>query len=465
VLLRQRFRQWRQGRPFWGALLTILAGIELFVAGRADIAVGGVVLQLGFSGLQTTIIPVVIVLAGVLVMAQPVHHLFYGVIALVLSVYAVVAVNLGGILAGTVLGVVGSIVVVSWMGARPVEPVPPAVPAAPAPEKGGLSLLFDDGPRREPYEHRWSAVALAVTLAAGGLTGTAPGEAPCLLGFILCDAGPTTSPSASPSPESSPPAEAAPSPAPSPSDVPTPVPSDTPTPSDPPVPSDPPTPSGAPTPEPSEVPTSGPSDSPTSGTSPEDAASPPDAATSSGDKADDAGATAPPEAGVSAEAPHDPPPAEDGVPVVPGGNEDVDVYAVPAELKAADLEISGIRGVTLVSVPVGNGTDERRNALKIVADHVLVSGFQLRTYAGAADLAAGTETTAESVAMDGAATMYITSLTASGPDGRLLEIDADAPPPTLTSLVLAALNPTVGLLGATSEKQVWSGFQERVWSR
>ena len=153
------------------------------------------------------------------------------------------------------------------------------------------------------------------------------------------------------------------------------------------------------------------------------------------------------------------------MPLVHAGAEDVEVYAVPAELKAADLEIAGLRSVSLVTVPVGNGTGERRNALRIVADHVKVTGFRLRTYAGAGNASAGTETTADHVVMDGAATMYITSLTATGPDGETFRFDADAPPPTLTSLVLAALNPTVGLLGATSDTQVWSGFREHVWTR
>ncbi|QAY69929.1 DUF6114 domain-containing protein [Xylanimonas protaetiae] len=212
----ERFRRWRRGRPFWGASLTILAGLELFLSARLDIAVGGMVLQLGVPGLQTTIIPVVMVLAGALAMVQPVHHVFYGVITLALSVYSLVAVNLGGLGVGAVAGIVGSIVVVSWLERADAE-APPAPAAAPPPEDGDPFLLFDDGPQPDPSLRRSTAAALSVVLVAGGLAGGVPGEGPCLLGFILCDV-PTT---ASPSPSASPSGSAAPesTPTPSPSDV------------------------------------------------------------------------------------------------------------------------------------------------------------------------------------------------------------------------------------------------------
>ncbi|WP_425955106.1 DUF6114 domain-containing protein [Xylanimonas sp. McL0601] len=441
MLPRLRFRQWRQGRPFWGALLTILAGLELFVSGRFDIAMGGVVLQLGFSGLQTTIIPVVIVLAGVLVMLQPVHHVFYGVIALVLSLYSLVAVNGGGIGVGMLLGVIGSIVVVSWMGraVAAAPPVPSAPPALPEPAEDPF-LLFDDGPQPDPHTRRSVAAALSVALVAGGLAGAVPAEGPCILGVILCDLPSSTpSPSASADPSAGPSAD--------PSAVPA------------------PDSSASPSVDPSTAPSPSPADPGLGGAV---------GAVVDGVLGDDAGAQAPAEpaptgneppsgSGLTAEVPQDVPlPEDEGLPLVLGGNEDVDVYSVPAELKAADLEISGIKAVALVSVPVDGISGKRRNAIKLVADHVKVSGFRLKTYADGG--AAGTNTIADFVTMDGDATMYITSLTASGPDGESLRLDADNPPATLTALVLAALNPTVGLLGATSDEQVWSGFRESVWA-
>ncbi|MEJ1229792.1 MAG: DUF6114 domain-containing protein [Galbitalea sp.] len=50
-----RFRGWRRGRPFAGALLTVLAGIEMFFSGQLDL--GNIHVQVGIEGLQSTIIP------------------------------------------------------------------------------------------------------------------------------------------------------------------------------------------------------------------------------------------------------------------------------------------------------------------------------------------------------------------------------------------------------------------------
>lgn len=110
---RGRFRTWRRSRPFWGGLLTILAGLELFGSGQLDL--GHIHLQFGVQGMQATIIPLVLVLLGVLVWAMPVHRVFYGVIALVLSVYSLIGVNLGGFVIGMILGIVGAVVTVSWL--------------------------------------------------------------------------------------------------------------------------------------------------------------------------------------------------------------------------------------------------------------------------------------------------------------------------------------------------------------
>ncbi|HEY2557591.1 MAG TPA: DUF6114 domain-containing protein [Diaminobutyricibacter sp.] len=130
-----RFATWRRERPFVGGILTALAGIELFFSGQLDL--GKIHVQLGIEGLQATIVPVVLVLLGVLVIAMPAHRIFYGVIALAVSVYSLVGVNLGGFFVGMLLGVVGGILTVSWMprsadaDARDGEPVTASLADAP----------------------------------------------------------------------------------------------------------------------------------------------------------------------------------------------------------------------------------------------------------------------------------------------------------------------------------------------
>jgi uncharacterized membrane protein len=91
----------------------MIAGVEMFFSGQLDI--GKIHVQLGIEGFQATIIPVLLVLLGLLAMLMPTHRIFYGVISLVVSVYSLIGVNLGGFFLGMVLGAIGGVLVVSWM--------------------------------------------------------------------------------------------------------------------------------------------------------------------------------------------------------------------------------------------------------------------------------------------------------------------------------------------------------------
>jgi len=112
------FREWRRQRPFVGSLLLVLAGVEMFFSTQLDI--GNMHIQLGVEGFQATIIPVGFVVLGVLIAVMPQHRIFYGVIALALSIYSIIGVNLGGFLIGMLLSAVGGILAVSWAPAVPV---------------------------------------------------------------------------------------------------------------------------------------------------------------------------------------------------------------------------------------------------------------------------------------------------------------------------------------------------------
>lgn len=109
----QRFRTWAKRRPFVGGLLVAVAGVEMFFSGQLDI--GHLHVQLGIEGLQATIIPIALLLLGVLAITMPVHHVFYGVIALAVALYSLIGVNLGGFLIGMIMASVGGVLVVAWM--------------------------------------------------------------------------------------------------------------------------------------------------------------------------------------------------------------------------------------------------------------------------------------------------------------------------------------------------------------
>ncbi|WP_345188021.1 DUF6114 domain-containing protein [Microbacterium panaciterrae] len=120
------FRHWRRQRPFVGGLLVALGGIEMFFSGQLDI--GHLHVQLGIEGLQATIIPIVLLLLGILSITMPAHHVFYGILALVVAIYSLIGVNLGGFIVGMLLSGVGAVLVVAWMGARRPAPEVEAEP-------------------------------------------------------------------------------------------------------------------------------------------------------------------------------------------------------------------------------------------------------------------------------------------------------------------------------------------------
>ncbi|MFD6137740.1 DUF6114 domain-containing protein, partial [Isoptericola sp. NPDC060257] len=487
---RQRFAAWRRGRPFWGGTLAILSGVVLWFSGRLQI--DNFEIQLGIEGMQSTLLPVALVLLGVLVMTQPQFRVFYGVITLAISVYSLLGVNLGGFGVGMVLGVVGGILAVSWMP-RPAagdaeagpatdeapaassDPGATAVPADPREvQEVGLAeiLPFDEEPARGG---RHVAVAAAVVVLALGGTGATSVEAAAApasqvrsasdcwdpLGWLewACgsddDAEPTPSPSPSASEDSGGSGEAT---------------------------------------DDSGTGATGDGASAGTGAAGDEAADPSDADgdapkgadgkdadgkdADKGGKADEAApAEKQAQADVEKEFELELGPCARitfggeydinvSLPGDCGKREDANVFSVDGELETRDLQLplTGINGIDVVNVPVTNG-GPRRDALRISVDYVKVPGFWLKTYADNNGKVGGTVTDADYVSMEGDAQMYISSIHADLPDGddwaELGEkIAAGASP---VEMLLGLTDARIGLMGATSDKQVWSGFREQVW--
>lgn len=504
---RRDFRPWRKQRPFVGGVLVALAGLEMLLSGpiKLDQLGMNVVLQFGVEGSQATILPIALILLGILSIAQPVHRIFYGVIALAISVYSIAGVNLGGWVVGFLLGVVGGIVVVSWAppeappeaGAeadgtadpaetRAADDAPDAdeavegdAPAAePAPDTEAIPRVDSLSTALRALSQKSAAVAVAGAMAIGGMSmpaSTSDAETKQDDSFWCVVFGACDEDAADPSP------------------TPTPSSSD----------SDPGT----------SDPGDGGTDDPV-GDAVDDVTGgvtgPGDGDTGSGDPADgDAGTgegddnpeceeptqdgNVPPEAGDSA--PSDPcgeiDPQETieealrtelgtcvkvsfggkydlnvDLPGQCGTKEDGSVFSLPADLESRDLTIplTGINGIGLANVPV-KGAGERRDAIKISADKVVVDGFWLKSYAYDDGTAAGTDTRANFVSLEGDAQMYVSSIHANLPDGQdLLEVATKVlEGASLIEILLTATDARMGFLGATSNVQVWDGFREQVW--
>ncbi|WP_412750453.1 DUF6114 domain-containing protein [Krasilnikovia sp. M28-CT-15] len=139
----QRFRAWRRRRPFWGGLLLLLAGLELFVS--ANQTIGDMQVHVGPTGFLSYLLPALLLLCGVLVWITPGQRLFYGIIGLLTSLYSLIGLNLGGFFIGMILGILGGALTLAWAPRRPA----PAVTDGTAPDEPGhpADPAYDDTAR------------------------------------------------------------------------------------------------------------------------------------------------------------------------------------------------------------------------------------------------------------------------------------------------------------------------------
>jgi hypothetical protein len=106
------FKGWRRGRPFWGGLLVLLGGGEILLSEQASISV---VLKAGADSLAGYLLPVVMVVCGLLILFNPMHRIFYSVIAVLCSLATWVTSNLGGFFIGMLFGLIGSSLAFGWL--------------------------------------------------------------------------------------------------------------------------------------------------------------------------------------------------------------------------------------------------------------------------------------------------------------------------------------------------------------
>ncbi|MER7796751.1 DUF6114 domain-containing protein [Microbacterium sp. NPDC096154] len=457
---RTAFARWRSERPFWGAVLIALGGIEEFFSGQLDI--GEIHIQLGLEGLQALVIPVILVLLGVLIALMPAHRIFYGVIALVVAVYSLVGVNLGGFIIGMVLASVGGVMVVSWMPKKPRSSGETGEDEQADPDDGAVDDAVDDadadadavaadaGAPAESADRRganpWlrrvtpgSAAAAAVTLALGLASPWQPAaraveptdvKAGCIL-LILCtpDPTPTPTPSSSPRPSAS----------------------------------SSPTPPSSPA-----APPSGDADGSTGG----DETAEGDEATEGEGPAEDGGSgttiiqvpgqdrpSAPEDGEEPVTDPEGPSDLTTGTPLLAlGADNDHGVFTLPSANTWGDsLEIKGLKRVGLVTVPLADGT--RATTIRIECDELVIDEFQLDTKNRheVVDLDTGGMT------LRGNVVVWLDRVGAQVGGGEGLSLGGDllALEPLMTLLGQGHL--VLGLVGAQADELSYESFEQRAW--
>ncbi|GLY08344.1 DUF6114 domain-containing protein [Actinoplanes sp. NBRC 101535] len=146
-----RFARWRRGRPFWGGLLLLTSGLEMFLS--ANMSVANMDVHIGPQGFLSYLLPSIMLVCGALTWLSPAQRHFYGIVGVLTALYSFIGLNLGGWIAGMLLGIVGGALAIAWGPARVTPAVPPP-PAAPEPGDPGPAILepdlFSPGPDSSP---------------------------------------------------------------------------------------------------------------------------------------------------------------------------------------------------------------------------------------------------------------------------------------------------------------------------
>ncbi|WP_460772158.1 hypothetical protein [Microbacterium sp. GXF7504] len=158
----------------------------------------------------------------------------------------------------------------------------------------------------------------------------------------------------------------------------------------------------------------------------------------------------------------DTPPAEDappeeGEPAEAVADDTAPVFTQPpAQMGSESLSFTGLKGISLVKVPLADGSEA--TALKISAETITVDGFALTV--GHFD-APGLVTTADRMTLSGDVSVYLNSLTATTAGGQSLTLGADTPPPK-DGIEPTLLRVTFGLVGATADSITYSNTDQRM---
>lgn len=118
---RSSFRDWRGQRPFWGGMLTLLAGIPIMYIPYQNLTLGSLTIRMSTTaGAGSLIIGVLLVVLGLTMWFQPQSRVFAGIAAILLSLVSLVVSNIGAFLIGFLLGLIGGALGVSWAPGGPV---------------------------------------------------------------------------------------------------------------------------------------------------------------------------------------------------------------------------------------------------------------------------------------------------------------------------------------------------------
>ena len=153
-----------------------------------------------------------------------------------------------------------------------------------------------------------------------------------------------------------------------------------------------------------------------------------------------------------------PTPTTTPAPVAPSGPEaGAPVFTQPpAQLGSRSLSFTGLPGISVVTVPLADGS--RTTVLKLTADSITIQGFSLTVRKQTGPSLA---TTADTMTLKGHVQVYLDSITATDANGHSYTLGADTPPPN-DGLPPQLLRVTLGLVGATADSIVYTNTKQHL---
>lgn len=134
--LSRRLRPWAHRRPLAAAVLVSGAGAEMMLL--PFLGTPAAILRPGVADTAGLGVSLPLLLAGVVLLRYPQLHAVTGVAAVALAVLALITCNLGGLLVGTLLAMVGGSLAFAWTPPSTApraatEESPPTAAKGPAP--------------------------------------------------------------------------------------------------------------------------------------------------------------------------------------------------------------------------------------------------------------------------------------------------------------------------------------------
>jgi hypothetical protein len=133
------------------------------------------------------------------------------------------------------------------------------------------------------------------------------------------------------------------------------------------------------------------------------------------------------------------------------------VFTLPAaQLGGSSISFSGLQAVSVVTVPLADGT--RTPVLKLVADDIAIDDFVLDVRKSTGPSLVSNATRME---LHGHVQVYVDSVTAALQDGTTLTLGADTSPPG-NELPPTMLRVNLGLVGVTADSIVFTSSHQNL---